>query len=41
VVAHAGGVVQEVAEFLVDLVLLDALEGVLADGVADAVDVAG
>jgi hypothetical protein len=31
---------REVAEFLVDLVLLGAFEGVLADGGGDAVDVA-
>jgi hypothetical protein len=40
VVAHAGCVVEEVAEFPVGFVFLDALEGVLADGGLDAVDIA-
>jgi hypothetical protein len=40
VVAHAGGVAEEVAEFPFGLVLRDALEGILADGGLDAVDVA-
>src|SRR5258708_202287 len=40
VVAHAGGVVLEVAEGSVDLVLLHAFEGVLAGRPDDAVDVA-
>ena len=39
-VAHAGRVVEEVAEFPLGLVFLDAFEGVLADGGLDAVDVA-
>src|ERR1017187_8597619 len=38
--AHAGGVVLEVAQGRVELVFLDALGGVGAGGVADAVDVA-
>jgi hypothetical protein len=40
VVAHAGRVVLEVAECRVQLILLDADEGVRAGGLADAVDVA-
>jgi hypothetical protein len=40
VVAHAEGVVQEVAEFPADLVLLRAVEGIGADGGLDAVDLA-
>jgi hypothetical protein len=39
-VAHPGRVVQEVAEFLLDLVFLRAFEGVFADCGLDAVDVA-
>ena len=40
VVAHAGRVVEEVAELPLGLVFLDAFEGVFADGGLDAVDVA-
>src|SRR5216683_931726 len=40
VVAHAGGVVLEVAQGGVELVFLDAFEGKDAGGLADAVDVA-